>query len=57
MSIKDLLKIKINSFFKFFIHYLQYVLISKKFEFLKLKNTKNKKLFILGGGPSIKKIN
>ena len=30
MSIKDLLKIKINSSFKiFFIHYLQYVLISK----------------------------
>ena len=30
MSIKDLLKIKINSsFLNFFIHYLQYVLISK----------------------------
>ncbi len=58
MSIKDLLKIKINSFFKFFYSLLTICFNFKEYlNFLKLKNTKkNKKLFILGGGPSIKKL-
>ena len=58
LSIKDILKIKILSSLKFFYSVLVIILNLKKYlNFLKLKNTKkNKKLFILGGGPSIKKI-
>ena len=57
-SIKDLFKIKIFSFLKFFFLIIIIFFNFKEYlNFLKLKNTKkNKKLFILAGGPSVKKI-